>query len=191
MTEDVKSPEANEEQLLYAKILEIGMYLGLAMLLVTFLLYILGIMAPAVPIDQLPNYWTVSVHDYVDAINHDFLHRDQGVTGWAWMTVLGKGDFVNFLGIAVLSGVTIICYIGIVPTLIRKKQTAYVIMAIAAILTRASIAGTDSSPAETMPFKRPKSLKNPRRITSATISNCRRTDCRMLCGIAETSSRTS
>ena len=134
MTEDVKSAEADEEQLLYAKILEIGMYLGLAMLLVTFLLYIFGIMAPSVPIDQLPNYWTMSVHDYVEAINHDFLHRDHGVTGWAWMTVLGKGDFVNFLGIAVLSGVTIICYIGIVPTLIRKKQTAYVIMAIAEVV---------------------------------------------------------
>jgi hypothetical protein len=134
MTEDVRSPEANEEQLLYAKILEIGMYLGLAMLLVTFILYVFGIMAPAVPIDQLPNYWTMSVHDYVEAINHDFLHRDHGVTGWAWLSVLGKGDFVNFLGIAVLSGVTIICYVGIIPTLLRKKQTAYVIMAVAEVV---------------------------------------------------------
>ena len=65
---------------------------------------------------------------------HDFLHREHGVTGWAWLAVLGKGDFVNFLGIAVLSGVTIICYIGIIPTLLRKKQTAYVIMAIAEVV---------------------------------------------------------
>ena len=134
MTEDIRSPEPTEEQLLYAKILEIGMYSGLALLLVTFCLYIFGIMAPAVPIDQLPNYWTMSAHDYVEAVNHDFLHRDHGVTGWAWVTVLGKGDFVNFLGIAVLSGVTIICYIGIVPTLMRKKQTAYLIMAIAEVV---------------------------------------------------------
>ena len=134
MTEDVRTPEANEEQLLYAKILEFGMYAGLAILLVTFLLYISGIMAPAVPIDQLPNYWVLSVHDYVEAVNHDFLHRDHGVTGWGWMALLGKGDFVNFLGIAMLSGVTIVCYAGIVPTLLRKKQTAYVLMAIAEVV---------------------------------------------------------
>ena len=134
MTEDVRTPEANEEQLLYAKILEIGMYLGLVILLVTFLLYIFGIMAPAVPIDQLPNYWVLSVHDYVEAVNHDFLHRDHGVTGWGWLTLLGKGDFVNFLGIAILSGVTIICYAGIIPTLLRKKQAAYVWMAVAEVV---------------------------------------------------------
>jgi len=134
MTEDTKSPEPTEEQLLYAKILEMGMYLGLGILLVTFLLYIFGIMAPAVPIEQLPSYWTMSVHDYAEAVNHNFLHRDHGVTGWGWMSVLSKGDFVNFLGIAVLSGVTIICYIGILPTLLRKKQTAYVIMAIAEVI---------------------------------------------------------
>jgi hypothetical protein len=134
MTEDAKAAEANEEQLLYAKILEIGMYLGLALLLATFVLYVFGIMAPAVPIEQLPNYWVMSAHDYVEAINHDFLHRDHGVTGWGWVAVIGKGDFVNFLGIALLSGVTIVCYAGIIPTLLRKKQTAYVWMAIAEVV---------------------------------------------------------
>ena len=134
MTEDVRTPEANEEQLLYAKILEIGMYIGLVLLLVTFILYITGIMAPAVPIEQLPQYWTMNVHDYVEAVNHNFLHRDHGVTGWGWLAVVGKGDFVNFLGIAFLSGVTIVCYIGIIPTLRRTKQTAYLWMAIAEVV---------------------------------------------------------
>jgi hypothetical protein len=50
------------------------------------------------------------------------------------MALLGKGDFVNFLGIAILSGVTIVCYAGIIPTLLRKKQTAYVIIAIAEVV---------------------------------------------------------
>lgn len=134
MTEDVRTPEANEEQLLYAKILEIGMYVGLVMLLVTFVLYVTGIMAPAIPIDQLPQYWVMSVHDYSEAINHNFLHRDHAVTGWGWLAVVNKGDFVNFLGIALLSGVTIVCYIGIIPTLFRTKQTAYLWMAIAEVL---------------------------------------------------------
>ena len=134
MTEDANAAKANEEQLLYAKILEVGMYLGLLLLLVTFVLYVFGIMEPAVPIDQLPNYWVMSVHDYSEAINHNFLHREHAVTGWGWLAVVSKGDFVNFLGIALLSGVTIVCYIGVLPTLLRTKQTAYFWMAIAEVL---------------------------------------------------------
>ena len=43
--------------------------------------------------------------------------------------MLGKGDFLNFIGIAILGGVTIICYLAIIPTLLRKKDKAYVAMA--------------------------------------------------------------
>jgi hypothetical protein len=134
MTEDTKVVKANEEQLLYAKILEVGMYAGLALLLVTFVLYVFGILAPAVPIEQLPRYWVMSVHEYSEAINHNFLHREEVITGWGWLAVVGKGDFVNFLGIALLSGVTAVCYVGIIPTLIRTKQTAYLWMAIAEVV---------------------------------------------------------
>lgn len=134
MTENAKATEANEEQLLYASILEKGMYAGLLLLLVTFVLYLTGIMEPAIPIEQLPNYWVMSVHDYSEAINHNFLHREHAITGWGWLAVVGKGDFVNFLGIALLSGVTIVCYIGILPTLLRTKQTAYFWIAIVEVV---------------------------------------------------------
>ena len=134
MTEKAKATEANEEQLLYASILEKGMYTGLALLLVTFVLYLTGILEPAIPIEQLPNYWVMSVHDYSEAINHNFLHREHVITGWGWLAVVGKGDFVNFLGIALLSGVTIVCYIGILPTLLRTKQMAYFWIAITEVV---------------------------------------------------------
>ena len=134
MTENAKATEANEEQLLYASILEKGMYAGLLLLLVTFVLYLTGIMEPAIPIEQLPNYWVMSVHDYSEAINHNFLHRENVITGWGWLAVVGKGDFVNFLGIALLSGVTIVCYIGILPTLLRTKQTAYFWIAVTEVV---------------------------------------------------------
>lgn len=134
MTEDTKTAEANEEQLLYARILEIGMYTGLALLLVTFFLYMTGILAPVIPVERVSDYWVMSVHDYSEAINHDFLHRDHTVTGWGWLAVVAKGDFSNFLGIALLSGVTIVCYIGIIPTLVRKRQTAYLLIAVAEVV---------------------------------------------------------
>ena len=128
------SVEASEEQLLYAKILAIGMYLGLGILLVTFTLYVTGIMAPAVPIQELPNYWTLSAHDYLVAINNDFLHREGIVVGWGWMALLNMGDYLNFVGIALLALVTIACYLGILPTLFRKKDWVYAAIAILEVL---------------------------------------------------------
>jgi hypothetical protein len=128
------SVEASEEQLLYAKILAIGMYVGLATLLVTFTLYVTGIMAPAVPIQELPNYWTLSAHDYLVAINNDFLHREGIVVGWGWMALLNMGDYLNFVGIALLALVTIFCYMGILPTLFRKKDWVYAAIAILEVL---------------------------------------------------------
>ncbi len=128
------SPEPNEEQLLYAKILERGMFVGLALLLVTFTLYATGLVSPAVPIERLPDYWVLSVHEYLEAIEHNHLHQGHLITGWGWLSLLNKGDFLNFLPIAILSGVTIVCYMGIVPTLLKKKDIAYAVIAVVEVL---------------------------------------------------------
>jgi hypothetical protein len=118
--------KASEEQMAYAKVLNFGMWLGLAVLIVTFFVYLSGIMPTFVKIDDLPKYWTMRVHDYNVALN--------APTGWGWATFVGKGDYLNFVGIAMLSGLTILCYLVILPILIKKKDTAYVVIAIAEVL---------------------------------------------------------
>ena len=140
MNGDTDCPQGDEEQLLYARILEAGMYVGLALLFVTYALYLLGIVAPGIPVAELPRYWGMNVHDYLEAVNADHLHQEHVVTGWSWLSVLGHGDYLNYLGIALLSAVTIVCFLGIVPTLIRKRDKAYAAMALleAAILTLAA-----------------------------------------------------
>ncbi len=128
MTDD--GMRASDEQLVYARVLATGMYAGLALLLVTFILYISGAVDPAVPIDALPAYWSMGVEEYLEAINHAHLHRDHHLTGWWWLTALGFGDYMNFIGIGVLSAVTIICFFGIVPTLVRKRDFIYATIAL-------------------------------------------------------------
>jgi hypothetical protein len=131
------SPEAllpSEEQLLYAKILAWGTYTGLVILVVTFTLYILGTLTPSLPIQELPNYWTLSAHEYLEAVNQQFLHREHLVTGWRWVAVLNRGDYLNFVGIAFLALVTIVCYASIVPTLLRKRDWIYSGIALMEIL---------------------------------------------------------
>ena len=118
--------KASEEQMAYAGVLNIGMWLGLLILVITFFIYLSGVLPSFVPIDDLPKYWTMRVHDYNVALN--------APTGWGWAAMVGKGDYLNFIGIAILSGLTILCYIVIMPILIRKKQTAYVVIAIIEVL---------------------------------------------------------
>lgn len=122
--------EADADQLLYAAILSKGMYLGLGILLVTFILYLTGILQPGIPIEELPRLWTLSAHEYLEAVNHEFLHRPGIVDGWGWTALLRMGDYVNFIGIALLAAVTIVCYLGVLPSLFRKKDWIYATIAI-------------------------------------------------------------
>ncbi len=118
--------KASEEQIAYAGVLNIGMWFGLILLVVTFLVYISGVIPSFVPIDDLPKYWGMRVHDFNHILN--------APTGWQWTALAGKGDYLNFVGIAILSGLTILCYLVILPILFRKKDTAYAVIAIVEVL---------------------------------------------------------
>jgi hypothetical protein len=118
--------KATSEQLLYARILERGMYLGLLILFITYALYVFGIMDPYIPLDKISDYWSMNVHDY--------LEHAEIKNGWAWLGMLKYGDFINFIGIALLAGVTIICYAAIIPTLLKSKDTVYAVLAVIEVI---------------------------------------------------------
>ena len=118
--------KATPEQLLYAKILERGMYFGLLILFITFGLYTFGILDPYIPLDKISKYWSYNVNDY--------LEHAEIKAGWAWLGMLKYGDFINFIGIAILAGVTIFCYAAIVPTLLKNKDMVYAIIAILEVI---------------------------------------------------------
>lgn len=118
--------KASEEQIVYANLLNKGMWSGLALLIVTFFIYISGAIGSVIPIEDLPQHWGKRVHTF---------NQDLGLPiGWGWVANAGKGDYLNFIGIAILSGLTIVCYAVIVPILHRKKDKAYVAIAVAEIL---------------------------------------------------------
>jgi hypothetical protein len=134
MDSDENVQETHSEQLLYARVLEIGMYLGLIVLFITFGLYVSGVVEPVVPLDQVSSYWNQGVHEYLEAVNRDHLHMGHPPTGWAWVTLLGNGDFLNFVGIAMLGGITIVCYLVIFPVLLRKRDYAFAAMTLIEVL---------------------------------------------------------
>ncbi len=124
----------HHEQVIYANILEKGMYFGLGCLVITFGLYVFGIIPSAIPLTEVSKYWSQDAHSYLKAIDQDFLHLDHPHIGWTWTTLLGKGDFLNFLSISLLAGLTIFCYLAIIPSLLKKKDVAYTVMTIVEII---------------------------------------------------------
>jgi hypothetical protein len=114
--------EPTREQLRYAGVLEKGRRVGLACLLVSFPLYILGFVEPHVPIEQLQQCWTLSVHEYCDQTGVE--------PGWKWLSLAGRGDYMNLVGIAVLASVTAVCYLTVIPLMLRRKDFVYAVLAV-------------------------------------------------------------
>ncbi|MGD8368484.1 MAG: hypothetical protein PVG78_12655 [Desulfobacterales bacterium] len=121
-TDQLVSPE----QLLYAKFLEKGMIVGLVLLIVTFVIYAAGIIKPYIPKNEVALYWSHTVDDY--------LHMADVKAGWAWLGMLGYGDFLNFIPIAILAGTTMFCFLSIVPTLWRKNDKVYAVFAMLEVI---------------------------------------------------------
>jgi hypothetical protein len=122
---EAERPAIAEEQLAYAQVLDLGMKLGLLLLVATFVLYVTGLVRPHIPLEELPRYWSLPVKEYLAATG---IHR-----GWSWLGMLGKGDFLNFLGIAFLSSVAIVCYVAVSPIFFRKKDRIYAALVVAEV----------------------------------------------------------
>ncbi len=123
MAEKTKpSLEASPEQILYAKVLEKGMLIGLILLIITFSIYASGIMKPYIPRSDVSQYWSHSVTDY--------LHMANVKPGWSWLGMLRYSDFINFIPISILAGTTVICYLSILTTLWRNNDKVYAMLAL-------------------------------------------------------------
>ena len=114
------------EQRIYARWLDLGTRVGLAMLVVGFAVYVFGVLDPHVPPQELARLWTLPVDHYVATAG--------APTGWDWLQHLGKGDYLNFLGISVFASITIVCYVRIVPTLFVEGDRLQLGLAIAQIV---------------------------------------------------------
>ncbi len=101
---DNNDVSASPAQVRYANLLGLISNIGLGLLILTFCMYVFGfsIADPHVPVHELVNTWGLSSAEF------NKLHNVP--IGWGWLGLLTTGDFSNFIGIAVLAGVTIVCY---------------------------------------------------------------------------------
>lgn len=121
--------KATEEQVAYAWLLDKGMKAGLVILTITFFIYMTGMLEHHVPVNKLPEYWGLSVHKYLELA--------QIQPGWWWLRMVHKGDFLNFIGIAFLAGITLVCYVRIIPILLKKKDRVFTLIGLLEVLVLA------------------------------------------------------
>ncbi len=126
MSEIIHTGKATPEQVTYANMLFYGCWGGLALMAVTYLLYVFGVITPHVPLEKVPLLWSQPVGTY--------LELGRVPTGWGWSVLILKGDFLNFLGIVLLAGMTIVCYIPLIPVFLKRKEFVFAGLALAEIL---------------------------------------------------------
>jgi len=113
-------------QLFYAKVIDRAAKVGFIFLLLTFAVYVSGIHNTYLPLDDVPRYWSQPAQDYLKAAGIK--------AGWAWLTELHHGDFLTFLPIAVLAGVTILGYLCVVGKFFRRREPVLGLMAIVQVI---------------------------------------------------------
>jgi hypothetical protein len=105
------------EQIRYAEWLRWSGWLGLAVLVGAFGLYVAGVLPPVIPVDQLPQAWRLSSRELM------LQHGLQG--GWSWIRSIARGDMLNMLGIAILSGCSALPLLAVTGIYLRRGDRLF------------------------------------------------------------------
>jgi hypothetical protein len=100
------------EQLLYARLLDVGARAGFVGLVAGFVAYVAGWVPAHVPVDQLAGLWRLPLAEYLKATGTP--------TGWGWIVHLPKGEFTSLAGIALLSGCSLIALLTVIPVYLKR-----------------------------------------------------------------------
>ena len=114
------------EQQTYARWLDIGTRIALALLIASFLLYAFAVFDPLLPHAELPKLWAFPVDHFVAASG--------APTGWGWLQLLHKSDYLIFVAVAALGLITVVCYARIIPILLAGGERWRAALALLQIL---------------------------------------------------------
>lgn len=110
----------------YAAWLGWGTRIGFAVLVVTYFVYVTGILPAAIAPERLPQLWGLSLGEY--------LAETHAPTGWGWLALIDKGDVLNLAGVAILAASTLACYLRMLPIFARARERAFVAICVAEII---------------------------------------------------------
>jgi hypothetical protein len=115
--------EANEG---YARCMAWGTALAMALIAAELLAYLSGALSPYVPLRDLPRLWSMPMREYLAAARVP--------DGWGWIALAGRGDYVNFIGIALLASITPACLLCALRRYLARRDRIYASLAAAQVL---------------------------------------------------------
>ena len=118
--------QPSREQIIYANFLIIGVWAGIIILVATYVIYVTGILPSHVEMSLIPRVWGKGVSEFLE-ITHS-------PHGWEWVSLLAKGDFLNYTGFALLALMTIFCFLVLVRGYSRRKDWTFVAIAVLEII---------------------------------------------------------
>jgi hypothetical protein len=110
------------EALLFARTLQVGTWLSLAVLVLAFAGYVTGAVTPRVAIEELPSVWGLRAPD--------FAARAGLPRGWGWLGLLRYADLQPLLGVAMLAGLSIVAYLLLLVVFLRKGDAPYALISV-------------------------------------------------------------
>ena len=130
--QDKAALQPSRDQIIYANLLVIGVWLGIFIMLITYLIYVTGILSPHVDLTVIPQVWGKGVDEY--------LHITHTPNGWGWTALLSKGDFINYIGFSLLGLMTVVCYLVLLRGYLRDRNWIFATIAFLeiAVLTLAA-----------------------------------------------------
>lgn len=114
------------EQERYAQWQAWGTRAGLAVLLLSFAAYLLGLTDPHVEMSRLPELWVHPVGRFIELTSTP--------TGWSWLALAHRGDIAGLLGIAILAGSSVACLLALVPLYLARGDKAFAAVCVAEAL---------------------------------------------------------
>jgi hypothetical protein len=123
---ELKHAADREAEQLYARCLAIGTALSFALIALELAAYVSGLLSPYVPLRELPALWGLPMKAFIAAARIP--------TGWGWLALIGEGDYLNFIGIALLASVAGAAYLCALLRYAARRDRAYAALAAAQLL---------------------------------------------------------
>lgn len=123
-----------KDQERYARVLSWGSHIGLAVLVAFFAIYILEVVPPLVPHEQLSELWS--------SPSSEFLGGAGVEKGWDWARFIHHGDVLNLVGIAILALCSVPPIAAIMPLYwASRRRAVFVVCALELVVIAVAASG--------------------------------------------------
>lgn len=104
----------------FATLEQAGVRTGVVLVVVGFILYTSGLLAPYLSIAELTANWGLA--------SAAFVERTGMPTGWGWVALLGHSDILALAGLIVFSSVIVAAYVAMTVQWARQGNLKYLVL---------------------------------------------------------------